>query len=653
MKKLRLLTLFAASLLAASLQAEVTLPFVFTDHMILQQKSTLHVEGTATPAATVVFQTTWTRKTLTATADAAGRWSMDIVTPKAGGPYRMTFSDGTPTVIDDVLVGEVWLASGQSNMEMPLAGWGRVLNYEQEIADAQYPSIRLFKAVKTTSVVPQDAVACTLDGWQPCSPQTVPEFSALGYFYARQLWQTLKVPVGIIDATWGGTPAESWTSAQTLANVDGFQEKIASLQALGFDVERIKAAHQQALDAWQLQVDRADKGSAYYGAGWQSPSLDDSGWRTMTLPQYFDATELPGFDGVVYYRRSFPLPASWVGREVQLDFGPIDDEDITWWNGHLVHHGYGYNSDRHYTVPAEWVTGDSIQLTIRVQDGGGEGGIGGRPEQMAARCGDETLPLAGTWRYAVGCDARLMPKAPMGPDDSHFPSVLFNAMIHPFLSFPVQGIIWYQGCENVSRAAQYEPLFQALIHDWRQQFRRPDLPFYFVQLANYLERHDVQPDSQWAVLREAQSRALVLPNTGMVTNIDLGEAYDIHPKNKQAVARRLAAIALRHTYGRKVECCAPAYESYKVNGNSIQIYLTKPEGSTPIADADNLPGFIIAGPDRRFHVADASVRDGVITVSSADVAMPIAVRYGWADNPDCRLYTRGGFPVAPFRTDNW
>ena len=653
MKKLRLLTLLAASLLAASLQAEVTLPFVFTDHMILQQKSTLHVEGTATPAATVVFQTTWTRKTLTATADAAGRWSMDIVTPKAGGPYRMTFSDGTPTVIDDVLVGEVWLASGQSNMEMPLAGWGRVLNYEQEIADAQYPSIRLFKAVKTTSVVPQDVVACTLDGWQPCSPQTVPEFSALGYFYARQLWQTLKVPVGIIDATWGGTPAESWTSAQTLANVDGFQEQIANLQALGFDVERIKAAHQQALDAWQLQVDRADKGSAYYGAGWQSPSLDDSGWRTMTLPQYFDATELPGFDGVVYYRRSFPLPASWVGREVQLDFGPIDDEDITWWNGHLVHHGYGYNSDRHYTVPAEWVTGDSIQLTIRVQDGGGEGGIGGRPEQMAARCGDETLPLAGTWRYSVGCDARLMPKAPMGPDDSHFPSVLFNAMIHPFLSFPVQGIIWYQGCENVSRAAQYEPLFQALIHDWRQQFRRPDLPFYFVQLANYLERHDVQPDSQWAVLREAQSRALVLPNTGMVTNIDLGEAYDIHPKNKQAVARRLAAIALRHTYGRKVECCAPAYENYKVNGNSIQIYLTKPEGSTPIADADNLPGFIIAGPDRRFHVADASVRDGVITVSSADVAMPIAVRYGWADNPDCRLYTRGGFPVAPFRTDNW
>ena len=650
MKKLRLLPLLAASLFAANLQAEVILPFVFTDHMILQQKSTLHVEGTATPSATVLFQTTWTHKTLTAIADAGGRWSLDIATPKAGGPYRMTFSDGTPTVIDDVLVGEVWLASGQSNMEMPVAGWGKVLNYEEEIRNASYPSIRLFKSVKTTSVKPQSSVRDELGGWQPCTPQTVPEFSALGYFYARQLWQTLKVPVGIIDTTWGGTTAEAWTSAATLATVTGFEEQIAAMKALGFDYDRIHAAYLQQREAWLQEM---DKGSNCHGDGWQSPTLDDGGWKTIDLPQYFDAREMQGFDGVVYFRRTVALPASWAGREVQLDFGPIDDEDITWWNGHLVQHGYGYNSDRHYTVPAEWVAGDSVQITIRVKDNGGEGGVAGRPEQMAARCGSESIPLAGIWRYAIGYDTRLLPWGPLSPDNSSHPTVLYNAMIHPYLSFPIQGVIWYQGCANVGRATQYEPLFQALIHDWRKQFGRPDLPFYFVQLANYLERRDLQPDSEWALLREAQSRALVLPNTGMVTNIDLGEAYDIHPKNKQAVARRLAAIALRHTYGRKVECCAPAYENYKVNGNSIQIYLTKPEGSTPIADADNLPGFIIAGPDRRFHIADASVRGGVITVSSADVAMPIAVRYGWADNPDCRLYTRGGFPVAPFRTDNW
>ncbi len=272
----------------------------------------------------------------------------------------------------------------------------------------------------------------------------------------------------------------------------------------------------------------------------------------MELPGYWEGKGLPNFDGVVWFRKQIEVPADWAGKDLQLNPGTIDDEDIVYWNGEQIASGAGYNVQRHYTVPARLVKAGRNTLAIKVSDNGGEGGIAGKAEDMNLKLSDQaSLSLAGSWKYRVGCSLADMPPAPIYPEHSSFPSVLFNGMVHPCLEYPVKGVIWYQGCNNVGRAEEYESLFQTLITDWRKQFGQPDMPFYFVQLANYLDRKLVQADSPWAALREAQSQAQHLAHTGMAANIDIGEAHDIHPKNKQEVARRLAVISLADTYGQK------------------------------------------------------------------------------------------------------
>lgn len=645
-------SLFALALIAAigiSAEAKIVLPSVFTSNMVVQQRSTLRIKGTASPNATVTFQVGWKKGIQTIQADAKGHFVVTTETPKAGGPYTMVFNDGEKLSIENILVGEVWLGSGQSNMEMPVAGWGKVKNYEEEIRNANYPKVRLFQVKKTTAISPQDFLQVEMGGWQECSPEYVPEFSSLGYFFARELWQKLNIPIGIINTSWGGTPAEAWTSAEALGTVMGYQEQIARLKELGFTDEGANQLYREEEEAWQKALNDKDQGNV----GFEKVGFDDSNWKTQALPGYFDAQLLPGFDGIVWYRRTIDIPAEWKGKDIALNFCAIDDEDITYWNGEYIHHGYGYNSPRHYTIPGKFVKAGKNEICVRVIDGGGEGGFNGKANDMNLSYGGKSISLAGEWKWHIGCDKNGLPPTPISPNSSSYPTVLYNAMIHPFIDFPIAGVIWYQGCANVGRGVQYESLFQTLIQDWRRQFNRPDLPFYFVQLANYLTPKDVQPDSEWATLRESQARALCLDKTGMVTNIDLGETYDIHPKNKQEVGRRLSLIALHHNYGKKIAFDAPQYKSYRINGNKVIINLTTPDCCQKIEDGNNLPGFIVAGPDHVFHKAQASIKDGVITVSSPVVPTPIAVRYGWADNPTCTLQTPNGLHVAPFRTDSW
>ncbi len=642
--------------LQTPLQAKITLPAFFTDNMIIQQQTTMTLFGKAKPNKKVSIETSWNNQHYETKADAQGNWQVAVSTPTAGGPYRITLSDGKKTVLENVMAGEVWFCSGQSNMEMPVAGWGKIKNYEQEIAAADYPGIRLFQVKKHTSVAPLDAyqVESTMGGWKECSPSTVPEFSAVAYLYARELHQKLNVPVGVIDCTWGGTPAEAWTSSESLKQVMGYQKKVGKLEALGFDRDKIMAEYGKEQASWKAEISKIDKGYQNGKACWVGENVDDNDWQQMELPGYWEGKGLPNFDGVVWFRKQIEVPADWAGKDLQLNPGTIDDEDIVYWNGEQIASGAGYNVQRHYTVPARLVKAGRNTLAIKVSDNGGEGGIAGKAEDMNLKLSDQaSLSLAGSWKYRVGCSLADMPPAPIYPEHSSFPSVLFNGMVHPCLEYPVKGVIWYQGCNNVGRAEEYESLFQTLITDWRKQFGQPDMPFYFVQLANYLDRKLVQADSPWAALREAQSKAQHLAHTGMAANIDIGEAHDIHPKNKQEVARRLAVISLADTYGQKIPAQAPVYDDYTVENGKVRISFTIPAIGERFEQNKDIKGFTIAGPDHVFYPAEAYTDGDEVVVYSHYVKVPVAVRYGWADNPECTLRTPTNLPVAPFRTDNW
>lgn len=650
--KNRILLLCLSLLACASSYAKVVLPAYFTDNMVLQQKSKVTFQGKAAPGKTLKVTTGWDNEVYVTKVLPDGTWNVDINTPTAGGPYTLTFTDGKKLQLKNVMVGEVWFCSGQSNMEMPVAGWGKVMNYEQEIAEANYSSIRLFQVKKNTSVAPLSDIESTMGGWQECSSATIPEFSALAYFYARSLWKELKVPVGVIDCTWGGTPAEAWTSHETLRQVLGFREEMDKMERLGFDAGSLNQAYSQEYAQWQSLFTERDKGMVNGAPCWAESGQDETEWQTMSLPGYWESRGLKGFDGITWFRFSLEIPVEWEGESLTLRLGMIDDEDITYFNGVEVARGSGFMTPRTYTIPAEQVKAGKAVLAIRVSDFGGEGGIHGNTEDFYAEVNGKRISLAGDWKYRVGLSLKGFPPAPVSPtQSSSYPTVLFNAMVKPWTAFPVKGVIWYQGEANVGRAEQYGDLFPALIADWRRQWQN-DFPFYFVQLANFMESKEIQPDSEWAALREAQTKALKLDRVGMAVTIDIGLANDIHPKNKQEVGRRLALVALADSYGKKVCSSGPVFQNYTIKGNKMELDFGQGQDGFQIKGTI-LKGFTIAGPDHVFYPAEATVQEGKIILSSPKVSVPLAARYGWADNPNCNLYGKNGLPVAPFRTDSW
>ena len=640
--------LFTAILLGAThASAKVVMPGIFTDNMILQQQTEVMLHGTATPHSAVEVQVGWKKGTMTTQADKQGKWMLKVATPKASKrSYRISVSDGEPLLLNNVLIGEVWFCSGQSNMEMPVAGWGRVKNYEQEIKDATYPYIRIFQVKQTTAFTPQEQVPQGYTGgWQEVKPETIGEFSSLAYFYARELWQKMGIPVGVINSSWGGTPAEAWISHQTLKRVMGFGERLTQIEQTGFSTDGIHALYQQERAEWMRMAKDADAGLKN---GWQNPAHDDASWKLMQLPGYWEEKGLVGFDGVVWYRKHVTLTAEQASKDLQLNFGLIDDEDVIYWNGVEAASGSGYNQPRHYTIPARLLKeGDNV-ITIRVNDTGGEGGVGGKASEMNI---NGNISLAGEWSYAIGCDAKTLPPATTSPGSSWFPSTLYNAMVHPFIQYPVQGVIWYQGCANVGRAEQYEALMKGLVDDWRRQFGRPDMPFHFVQLANYLDRQSIQPDSEWAELREAQRKATDIEGVEMMVNIDLGEAHDIHPKNKQEVARRLAALTLAKTYGKMKTGKAPAYQCCCQQGRKMVLQFSQDAITAPLQANADIKGFAVKSMDGRWHPAHARTTGSyTVEVEAPQVEVPVAVSYGWADNPECTLQTAEGYHVSPFMT---
>lgn len=627
--------------------AKVTLPEYFTDNMVIQQKSQLVVKGTSSKKSPVAITTSWDKVTRTASVDSNGKFRITVNTPKAGGPYTIQFDDGDKTEITNILSGEVWFCSGQSNMEMPISGWGKVQNYEQELKNANHPAIRLLQSKKVVSSTPSDHAVINM-GWSECSTRSAENFSAVAYFFARQLQAVLKVPIGVIDSSWGGTPAEAWTSIGALKNVYDMQDYATAIAAAHGDEHMISAIYQEVLSKWEKAYYASDKGYADGKPRWVNDEQTSPEWRVMPLPGQWEGLGLPDFDGCVWFQRTVDIPKEWENKPLTLNVGKVDDNDITFFNGEKIGATDGYWINRSYTVPKHLAKSGKAIITIRVQDNSGGGGIYGDKSELSLCCGDQSISLCGDWKYNIGAKLADQPQRPKEPTHPNFPANLYNAMVYPFRDFTIKGVIWYQGEENSARWKQYTPLFQTLISDWRRLWKC-NLPFYFVQLANWQASKQVQPESAWAHLREAQANALQVNGTNMAVTIDIGEAYDIHPKNKQEVGRRLALAALSDTY-KHGKYHVTHFNGMHINGNTATISFSQ---NLKTQDNGEVKGFVMAGPDMIFHEAEAKIIGNKAIVTCKDVATPIAVRYAWADNPQNNLQGIDGLPVAPFRTDRF
>lgn len=641
-----------ASCLSWNMSAKPLLPAVFSDNMVLQQQTKVPVWGQASKGKEVRIVSSWDGKTTTTKADADGNWKTELSTPSAGGPYTLTISDGKEIKLSNVMIGEVWVCSGQSNMEMPVKGWGHVMNFQQEIDNANYPNIRLYQVKKTVSPAPLTQGENTMGGWKNCDPQTVENFSAVAYFFARELSQKLNVPVGVIDVTWGGTVAEAWTSAGALNLMPEFQEKVALAQKTEKNPAEAVKVYNAMMSDWEKEVQNKDKGYKEGQPLWATSNLDASAWGTVQVPGYIEKQVNPNFDGFIWLRREIELSDDWLKRDLKIELNVIDDDDITFFNGQEIGRTVGVSTERHYTVPRALLKSGKNVLTVRINDTGGESGIYGNPDKIYAESGKLKMPLTGEWKQNIGAYKNTIPSQPQSfLTNPNYPTVLYNGMLRPLIPFAMKGAIWYQGESNADRAYQYRDLFPLMIRDWRTQWNK-DFPFYFVQLANYRQRADKPEESAWAELREAQTGTLTLENTGMAVTIDIGDAEDIHPKNKQEVGRRLSLAALNRTYGKENTYSGPIYSGMCLKRQAIEISFNHTDGQL-IAQGGVLKGFTVAGLDHVFYPAKAEIKDNKVIVSSDKVPYPVAVRYGWANNPECTLYNKAGLPASPFRTDDW
>jgi len=644
-----------ATVFAQSAFADVRVPAIIGDNMVLQQGKKIRIWGWANPneKVSVVFAS----QKANAVADVSGHWQTLLGPVKAGGPFELTISASNTLTIKNVLVGEVWICSGQSNMEWPLIN---SQNGADAVAQANYPEIRLFTVQKTTSSTPLDDVK---GQWIVTTPDKVGQFSAVGYFFGRELYQKLNVPVGLIHTSWGGTPAEAWTSNDALATTSDLQPILARYQEGLKNVGERQQEYARRLAEWSQKNLYQDEGNKGEALGYAASQTNTADWPTMNLPQYFETAGLK-MDGAIWFRKEIEIPQSWAGRSLELNLAAIDDFDTTYFNGTKVG-GIGsetpnsYNVPRHYKIPAELVRAGKNVIAVRVFDSAGEGGFGAGTMSLRPSEGpEEAVSLGGPWSYKV--ELALTPKSPdwgsrpeaAGPTNQNSPSVLYNAMIAPLTPLTIRGAIWYQGESNAGRAYQYRTLFPTMIRNWRNAWGEGDFPFYYVQLANFQPIKDAPGESEWAELREAQTLTLHEPQTGMAVIIDIGEAKDIHPRNKVDVGHRLALWALANTYGEKIEYSGPLFQSFSIEGDKLRVKFRHAAG-LKTSDGGAPKGFAIAGEDHKFVWADARIEGDEVVLSSKEVTKPIAVRYAWADNPVCNLYNTIGLPASPFRSDDW
>ena len=639
MKKTALPLLLA--LLATTAQADVRLSNVFGEHMVLQRDRPLHLWGQATPGQTLTVELADRRATTRVGAD--GRWRAQLASLPAGGPHRLRVKGDQTVELHDVLIGDVWLLGGQSNMEWPLA---QTDTGPQEVASPQNPQLRQLRVPLRASVRPEAEIAPA--PWVVAEPGRVGEFSAVGYHFARQMQAAQGVPIGLIQTAWGGSMLETWMRRDAALQDPDLAPAVRALPA---DNAAFGAALQKRLyervTAWQngLPLEGVDP------SGWSAAADIDASWPSLQAPREWESQGLANLDGVVWMRKRVELSAAQAAGAAELHLAKVDDCDETWVNGQRVGAQCGWEQLRRYALPAGSLRAGANWIAVRVTDTGGGGGFHGEADTMRLDTAAGSVPLAGAWRARVETIS-----APAGPAANAAPALGHNGLIAPLHGLAVRGVLWYQGEENSGRAAAYADGFKRLIQDWRSQFGNPGLPFFFVQLASWLPLADNQPGAGgWAELRESQAAALALPHTGMATAIDVGDAVDIHPRDKRTLGHRLAALALHELGLRATPASGPRLIGHEARGGTFHLRFGGAAGGLHTARAgEPLRGFFLAGADRRWMPAEARFEGDRIVLNSPAVPVPVAARYAWVNNPsEANIVGGDGLPLPPLRTDDW
>lgn len=640
MRKIIKPSLLAVGLLFSSfMQATVSLPHFFSDNMVLQRDMPIHIWGKADKKETVTVSFNGT--SITAKADQHGRWQVELPSMRYGGPFSMTVKGHDNTItLDNILIGDVWLCSGQSNMEFNLSG---AHNAEEAIRQSENKQIRLLTVPKTIQTNECDDIQET--SWEECNPLTSPTFSAVAYFFGQALEKELDVPVGLIHSSWGGTDIETWTSWEAaMENPVYASYKGKTLEkALGYsmqDIERFKKALEK------------DKGLI---EKWYAPTMKTTDWEKVHIPSIWSGA-LKNEDGVVWFRTEIDLPDEAAGLEGHIQLGGIDDGDITYVNGVEVGRTDFWFANRNYHIKDGILKSGKNIITLRMTDTGTIGGMSAKDEEVFLEVAGRKYPLAGEWSYKPSVLSSSYGFSNTGSGPNSFSSLLYNGMIRPLVGYNIKGVIWYQGENNAAHAWQYRSLFPLMINDWRKQWGY-EFPFIWVQLANFMAIEAQPQESEWAELREAQNMTLRLHKTGQAVITDIGEAFDIHPRNKQDVGKRLAQNALKIAYGQDVLGAGPVFESMKKEGNKIILSFSNVGKGLSTSDKNRysyINGFTIAGSDRKFVWAQAYIHDGKVIVFNDEIKEPVAVRYGWSNNPaDNNLVNSDGLLASPFRTDSW
>ena len=623
--------------------AQITLPKVFGDGMVLQRGIRIPVWGNSTPGAQIIAKLGDVQATTTANKE--GKWQIKFPVFKAGGPYILEITEsgktGSKISLKEILIGDVWLASGQSNMEWQVQ---QANDAKTEIANANFPQIRFLVVEHDKQLKPQPDIHA--GKWKICDSTNVKEWSAVAYYFARKIHVDKKVPVGIIQSTWGGTPIEAWTSRDMLLTSPITKAKTLSNDTLTLDHEDLLADSLSWVRIWNIVYNPHNNTDKTVTA----TEYNDAKWTTVEMPKMVKDFGIGNYEGMVWLRKKVTLPESFTKKELTINLGHPEMNYSLYFNGQeICKNIWSANATHAFTIPAHLVRPGENMVSVRMTMLWGGGGLNLPAEDLYITDCISQISLAGKWLY----NKDLEPAFPKMLNYQYYPNVLFNAMIYPVIPYGIKGFIWYQGESNAYAAHDYRTLFPMLITDWRQRWKQGNLPFLFVQLANYMKTKALPSESSWAELREAQTLTLSQPNTGMACAIDIGEANDIHPKNKQDVGYRLALVANKIAYKQEGIAHGPVYKKYRREGNRIRISFTSTGSGLSAKDGKAVTGFAIAGSDKQFYWAKAIVEGSEVIVYSDQVAAPVAVRYAWADNPECNLVNSEHLPAVPFRTDEW
>ena len=621
----------------------ISLSPLFSDNMIFQRDVPTRIFGKGVPDKKLIIIVD--DNDFIITINDSGDWETNLIIFPAVGPYSLQLIFQKEIIIKNIVVGDVFLCSGQSNMEMQLDGWGRVNNFREEITNAEYPNIRLFKVNQNVNLNEQENIQSS--GWKECRPESVTDFSAVAYFFAKNLIKEIDVPIGLIQSTWSGSPIEAWMSEESLSVIKKNSSILNDLQNKAKSEKKLKDKFLMDYREWESKIFAKETFV-------ENGSLDinnNENWIHVDLPYMWQENEYSDFNGSVWFRKTIQIPDE-VRNDLYVNLGPIKDQYTLWFNGNLIKEVSPIEFIREHKIPAKLVKTEN-EIVVRVFAEMYGGGFWGERDEIKINSSNGYYQLiSDDWLAAKGVDIDKIEAKPKNPVDIDVPTVLYNAMIYPLKNFNIKGFFWYQGESNVFDPVKYEEYFKLMIKDWREKFGSNDLPFIFIQLANYVDLNDESNES-WAKLREAQESVLSLPNTGMVCTIDVGELDDIHPSNKQDVGKRAALIAQKLIYKQAVISEGPRLKDFIIVEDRAIVEMKITDDNLFTKDGLSVREFYLSGNDRKFYNADVIIDNNRLVISNKKIKNPVAVRYAWTNNPDCNLTDNSNLPALPFRTDNW